>query len=761
MKSEIKHVTVIGSGTMGAAIAAHFANTQTPVSLLCLTEENSSQAIARMLKQDPSPFVSPQHAKYISAGKIDTAQDIYKKTDWIIEAIIEDLDIKQNLYQKLFAEKSSHTVISSNTSTLPLKLLSQKLDTSQKSQFFISHFFNPPRYMRLLELVFPKDLNKEDQEKISYFAEYTLGKEVVLCQDTPGFIANRIGIFWLMKALEQAQKLDISPQEADFLLSKPFGIPKTGVFALLDLIGLDLAPHIMKSMNYFLPPEDAFKKITFDSALIQKMIDQGYTGRKGKGGFYRLNEKREKEVFHLKTGQYHRASKKKLPFSQDIQSILQSPAPYSTFVKDVMEQTFSYAASILGQATSSIYSIDLAMKYGFNWKYGIFELLDSFKPDIKKLFLQKSSPSYLSQDQQKKFYDYQDSSLQYRNTQGTYEKIVVSPQNYILKHYKLNSSPLLKNQSASLWDIGDGIACLEFHSKMNAIDLNTLQMTFKAVDFIEETEKFKGLVLYNDSSNFSIGANLVLGLFAANIAAWDTIDLLVKDGQKALKKLKYAPFPVVAAPTGLALGGGCEYLLHADRIVAHVELYTGLVETGVGLIPAWGGCGQLMANIQNHPHTPKGPMPAVMKAFELIAQAQTSKSAHEAKNNFILRPEDKIVFQKNHLLSAAKSEALRLVPNYTPPEKISFSLPGATGESALQMALEDFRIRGIATPHDLIVGKYLGHILCGGKVADVTEKISEEMLLNLENHAFIALMQTEPTLARIEHILSTGKPLRN
>jgi 3-hydroxyacyl-CoA dehydrogenase len=771
----IHKATVIGAGVMGAGIAAQFANAGVPVLLLDIVPDGSTNrnalaegAIAKMLKTEPAPFMSAAAAKLVTAGNIEDHLAQIADCDWIVEAVVERLDVKQSLYRKIDALRRAGTAVSSNTSTIPLHLLTQGLSASFARDFLITHFFNPPRYMRLLEIVTGKNTDPQVAATVGRFADRILGKSIVHCKDSPGFIANRLGVYWLQAGVIEAIDAGITIEEADAVIGKPMGIPRTGVFGLIDLVGLDLMPHVNASLAKALPTGDAFHAVNRDLPLMEKMIADGYTGRKGKGGFYRLNRTgggKVKESIDLVSGAYRPEHKRELPelaaASKDLRAFLSSDSTVGRYAWRVLGQTLSYAAGLVPEAADDISAVDEAMRLGYNWQWGPFELMDRLGSGWLADRLDKerlSVPPLLRAAKDRTFYRLQDGRRQYLGTDGEYHDVERPDGVLMLEDIKRVSKPLLKNTSAAVWDIGDGVLCFEFTSKSNSLDDQIIALLGKTIAMVQE--KYKALVIYNEGVNFSVGANLGLALFAANIAAWSEIEKLLVAGQQTYQALKYAPFPVVSAPAGMALGGGCEILLHSDAVQAHAETYIGLVECGVGLLPAWGGCKEMLARWSTAKVLPHGPMPAPSKVFETVSTATVSKSAANAKELLFLRPSDGITMNRYRLLADAKTVALKLVDNYAAPKPVDLKLPGAAGKLAFIMAVEGFHHRGIATDHDRVVADELAGVLSGGP-ADLVDVVTEDQLLNLERGAFLRLIKTEATLARIEHLLVTGKPLRN
>ena len=772
----ISKVCVIGSGVMGSGIAAQVANAGYPALLLDIVPPNATDrsvlaktAVEKLLKAEPAPLMSKSAAKLIEVGNIEDDLKRLAECDWIIEAIIEKPELKQTLYKKIDSARKPGSILSSNTSTLPLKVLMDGMPASVKRDFCITHFFNPPRYMRLLEVVAGPETRSDALSAVTAFADEKLGKAVVKAKDSPGFIANRIGVYWMQCAVNAARELGLTVEEADAVMGKPMGAPKSGVFDLMDIVGLDLMPHVDASMRHALPKSDAYHGLPADFPLLAAMIAEGRTGRKGGAGFYRLNRSaggKTKEAVDLKTGAYRAVSKVTLESVEAAKGGLRALVSHAdrggTFAWAVLSKMLCYAAGLVPEIAESVADVDLAMRTGFNWKRGPFEMIDQLGAQwfADKLQAEKIPvPALLAiAVKQGGFYKTGTGGRMQLSVDGTYKPIPRPAGSLMLADIKLHSKPLAKNASASLWDLGDGVACLEFHSKMNSIDPDTLQIATQAIDIV--AKGMKALVIYNDSENFSVGANIGLALFAANIGVWPVLEELVAQGQTVMKAFKFAPFPVVAAPSGMALGGGCEVVLHCAGVQAHAETYMGLVEVGVGIVPGWGGCKEMLIRQSNGVGVPKGPMPGVMAAFEQISLAKVSKSAANAKELAYLRKTDGISMNRERLLPDAKALALKLSENYKPPQPVELRLPGPTGKAALSMAIQSYAQQGLALPHDVTVSSQLAEVLSGG-ATDITCTVSEDRVMELERGAFMKLVKTEPTLLRMEVMLATGKPLRN
>lgn len=785
---------------MGSGIAAQVANAGIPVVLLDIVPKNLAEgedrskiakgAIEKLLKQDPAPFMSARNAKLITPGNLEDDLKLLEDCDWVVEVVLEDLKIKHLTYEKISKYLKKGAILSSNTSTIPLEMLVQPLSKDQRKNFLITHFFNPPRYLRLLEIVTGKDTDPAKVKEIVDFCDIKLGKGVVKCKDTPGFIVNRILTFFMQTALNVAISDKVSIEVADAVLSKPVGIPKTGVFGLIDLVGVDLMPHLADSLLSTLSKDDPYQKIYKDYPFIDGMIKAGYTGRKGKGGFYRLGEGKVKQALRINPdafdeSHYVTAAKPKLASmdagKKGLRAVVETDDQGGKYAWKVLRDTLVYAASLVPDIADSVAEVDEAMRLGTNWKSGPFEMIDALGASWFAAKLKEEGiplPKLLQAVGDGSFYKVIDGKLNYYGTDGKYHTVPRAEGVLLLSDIKLNSKPVIKTGSAAVWDIGDGVLCVEFTGKMNALDDQVFEAYHQAIKLIGKGDgQYKAMVIYNEGSNFSAGANLGLAIFAMNIAMWPQIEELVSGGQKVYKALKYAPFPVVAAPSGMALGGGCEILLHADHVQAHAETYTGLVEVGVGLIPGWGGCKEMLLRYQEEEReqfdkntggrklwfSPKNtPMGATRKAFETIALAKVAKSAQEAKEFKYLKKTDGITMNRDRLLFDAKQKALELAKNYVAPEPVKdIRLPGPSGRLALDMAVADMRKNGKATPYDVVVSGAVARVLSGGEKADWTKPLTEDDLYKLERDEFMQLVRHEGTQKRIEYMLEKGKPLRN
>ncbi len=794
----IKKAAVIGAGVMGAGIAAHLANAGYEVELLDRVDPKnpgnrsaiSQGAIDKMvnMKGQQQAFMSKRNAKKVRAGNTEDDLGRLKECDIIIEAVFEDPKVKSDIFKKIDANRKPGSIVASNTSTIPLDNLIADQSEQFKKDFVITHFFNPPRYMQLLELITSPHNSPETVKEVTNFMDEKLGKGVVVCKDTPGFIANRIGTFWIQASINEAYDRKLSIEEADAIVGAPMGIPKTGIFGLVDLVGLDLMPHISKSLTGALPADDGYVKIARDIPVISKMIQDGFIGRKSpKGGFYRRDENKNDLAVDLHTGELHPKQKAKMQAAANakkagkdgLKALVETHDKGGDYAWAVLKQTLCYAAEHAHSIAADINSVDQAMKLGYNWKYGPFEMLDKLGVDYVIDRLKKEGekvPALLEKAAGKSFYKVENNKLQQMGADGNYTEVKRPDGVLLLSDIKRDKKNLVAKSraipgvgqlGAALWDAGDGVLCLEFISPMNALDSSTMKMVHKACDLIEsgkakgrDGQTFKALVIHNEADNFSVGANLKLAELAIKAKQYWIVDKLVKSGQDAYKRLKYAKFPVVAAPSGMALGGGCEILMHSNHVQAHAELYAGLVEMGVGLLPAWGGTTELLSRAKQNKRLPHGPMPAVGTAFETISMAKVSLSAFEAKDLMYLRETDGITMNKSRLLSDAKKKALEMVKDFKPEVPFEMQLPGPSGKAAISMAVDGNYLKGAATPYDVVVLDKIATVMSGGDKAGPGVVVSQDYLRALEHENFMKLVHDPRTAARISHMVNKGKPLR-
>jgi len=739
---KINNVVVIGSGTMGSGIAAHLCNANIPVTLLDLKTEISKKAREKILNSRPPLLLDKSKINDIEVGNIFDDFDLLKKADWIVEAVVERIDIKQNLYEKIFKNRKEGSIVSSNTSSIPIKVLSQNLSEKDKKDFCITHFFNPVRYMGLLEIV--KNENN-DLNKINFlkdFCETLLGKGAIICNDTPGFLGNRVGVYAMQIAMTEAFKMKLSVEEADSVFGRPMGIPKTGVFGLYDLIGIDLMVDVLKSFIKELPLSDKFHEVAKEIPLIKKLIETGYTGRKGKGGFYRINKsdgKKILEALDLETGNYSITKKINIKSDKvDIQKLISRNDKYGEYAWSVISKIIKYASSLIPTITKEFNDIDEAMRLGFNWNKGPFEMLEEIgvKNFFKKIdnFENNEFLNNLSKTMNEDFY----------GERQKYTKIET------LGKIKRQAVITDKNDSAEIYRFKD-FNIVEFTTKANALDYDSMDCLKKATD--------KPLIIINESMQFSAGVNLNYVMDFANKKDSKSIEKFIKYFQDTCKHLKYCENPVISAPSGLTLGGGFEVLVQSNFVTSHTNIVMGLVETIVGLIPAGGGCKEMLWRWSQTEEGKKDPDYAPLKVFDIIRYAKTANSPVEAEPLKFLKIEDKKIMNRNSLLPEAR-KILEQNKNFIPPKECKFKLSGEKVRKKMLDSLEKLYNEKKILDHGLEVGKELAYVLSGGKT-DLTKEISEDDLFKLELDAFMKLVETQKTQDRINHTLSTGKPLVN
>lgn len=765
--SVIKKAAVIGAGVMGSGIAAHLANAGLNVVLLDIKQAFADAGVARQLKA--GGFMDPDFAERVQTGTVDHDLQTIDDADWIIEAVAERLDIKQALYRNIDAIRKPGSIVSSNTSTIPLAALTAGLPERFSQDFLITHFFNPPRIMRLFELVAGPQTAPATTTAIADFADRKLGKSVVRCKDTPGFIGNRIGNYWMAVAQNEAIRLGLDVEEADAILSKPFGIPSTGVFGLLDLVGIDLMPTLIRSLQEATPTGDAIKDCDAEPPLVARMIRENRLGRKSGAGFVRLSvDRRQRDVTDLTTGEYRPQRKVDSASLRESgnhpKTLMAHPDRGGQYAAAVMEKTLAYAAALVPDIADTPFDVDEAMRTGYGWKQGPFELIDRLGADWLAQRLSASGqaiPAYLAlAAQQGGFYSVRTGRRTCLLPDGRLQPQQRAPGILLLADLALSRQPAAQWNTANLWDLGNGVAGLAFQTKLNTFNPALLADIHTALDFTQG--RFQALVIGSDAAVFSAGADLRIFLETLEQGGRAALERFLIQGQETFQAVKYAPFPIVGAAAGLALGGGCELLLHCDAIQAHAELSMGLVETRVGVIPGWGGCKELLLRLQatqQHAPTPSDSslLPAIA-AFKLIAAAQVSGSAFEARKLGFLRNGDGISMNRDRLLADAHARALALAERYQPPSPADILINGEAGLAAqLQPASSDAHT-GLLSDHDRIIHAALAKVLGGGRNA---RTVPESALLALEREAFLDLLATPSSLARVRHMLDTGKPLRN
>ena len=739
---QIKKVVVIGSGTMGSGIAAHLCNANVPVTLLDLKTEISERARERIRKSKPPLLIDKTKIDNIQVGNIDDDFDIVKEADWIVEAVVERIDIKHNIYEKIFKSRKPGAIVSSNTSSIPIKVLSEKLTIEEKKDFCITHFFNPVRYMGLLEIV--KNENN-DLDKINYlkkFCEEKLGKGAIVCNDTPGFLGNRVGVFAMQTALTEAFKMKLSIEEADAVFGRPMGIPKTGVFGLYDLIGIDLMADVLKSFIKELPKNDPFQEVAKEIPFITKLIQTGYIGRKGKGGFYKINKQNNQkilEAINLQTGKYAPVKKIDLGISTvNLNLLINRNDKYGKYSWSVISKIIKYASSLVPAITDKFNDIDEAMRLGFNWAMGPFEMLKSI--GVKNFF------NRLDDFKNNKFLE-KLSETKDENFYGERQKYTTIE---TLGKVKPKAFKIDKNKSADIYRFKD-FNIVEFTTKACALDYDSMDALKNATD--------KPLIIINESMQFSAGVNLTYTMNFADKGDFKSIEKFIKYFQETCKHLKYSKYPVVSAPSGLVLGGGEEVAIQSNFVVSHTNIVMGLVETGVGLVPAGGGCKEVLWRWTQTSEAKEDPDYAPLKVFNIIGYATTATSTVEALPLKFLRPEDKKVMNRNSLFEVSK-KLIEDNKDFSPPKECKFNLSGKPLKEKMIKVLEKLYNEKIILDHGVEVGKELANVLSGGDTT-IDKTLSEDDLYKLELSSFMKLIQTKKTQERIKHTLATGKPLIN
>jgi len=739
---EIKKVVVIGSGTMGSGIAAHLCNANIPVTLLDLKTEISEKARERIYKSKPPLLLDKSKINNINTGNINEDFHVVKDADWIVEAVVERIDIKHNIYQKIFKERKKGAIVSSNTSSIPIKVLSQNLSDEEKKDFCITHFFNPVRYMGLLEIVKNENNDLKKINDLKKFCEEELGKGAIICNDTPGFLGNRVGVYAMQIAMTEAFKMKLSIEEADAVFGRPMGIPKTGVFGLYDLIGIDLMADVLKSFIKELPHADPFHIIAKEIPLVKQLIENGYTGRKGKGGFYRMNKSNNKkflEVINLESSEYSKVKKIDLGIDTiDLKNLINRKDKFGEYAWSVISKIIKYASSLVPGITDKFNDIDEAMRLGFNWAMGPFEMLKEI--GVENFF------NRIDDYKNNKFLE----NLSNTKNKNFYGERQLYTDIETLGKIKPKAIKIDKNKSAEIYRFKD-FNIVEFTTKANALDYDSMDSLKNATD--------KPLIIINESMQFSAGVNLTYTMNFADKGDFKSIEKFIKYFQETCKHLKYSKHPVISAPSGLALGGGEEVILQSNFVVSHTNIVMGLVETIVGLVPAGGGCKEVLWRWCQSDEAKNDPDFAPLKVFDIIGYAKTATSPAEAEPLKYLRPEDKKIMNRNSLLAVSK-KILDDNKDFKAPEECKFNLSGKPLKEKMIKVLEKLYNEKVILDHGVEVGKELANVLSGGDTT-IDKTLSEDDLYKLELDSFMRLIKTKKTQDRIKHTLVTGKPLIN
>ena len=766
---KIEKVAVIGAGTMGAGIAGQVANAGIEVWLLDLTGDDNPNALAergleRLRDPDQPGLLSPELAENIRLGNTRDDFERLAGCDWIAEAVVERLDIKQDLYRRLDSVIRDDTIVTSNTSTIPIRLLVDGMPESFRRRFAITHFFNPVRFMRLLELVRGEDTDTEVMNLLADFCEQQLGKGVVPCRDTPGFLGNRVGVFAIQCALHAAFDMGLTPLEADAIFGRPMGIPKTGVFGLYDLIGIDLMSDVVQSLVEILPRGDPFHSEAAKIPLMTRMIENGQTGNKGGQGFYREGTG-GREVLDLETGDYRPAPRQNLALAERAERegvgvLLADDGRFGRYAWRVLSRTLSYAASLIPEVGDDPVGIDDAMKLGYNWIEGPFEMLDAIGVDTFVARLEADGmavPPYLAEATGSGFYRVADQQLQARHTVGAWREI--SRPDGVIRFSELRRTlePRGHCEVASWYDL-DGIAVVEFHSKANALDADSMAILSDALDGVER-DGLRGLLVHNDAQHFSCGVNLQRVRDFFEREDLDGLDGFLRDFQQTVHRMQCARFPVVAAPVGLSIGGGFEVVLHAGQVICHANSVTGLVESLVGVVPGGGACKETLYRWIEILGCGGDIDEACWKAFMNLGYGKTASSPLIARRQAMLRPNDRYLINRDRILGEALG-AIDDTDGQVDFDRPPLALPGRPLFEEMIKWLEQGRDKGLFMPHDVNVGTEMARIVTGGDIEPGTVW-SEQDFYDAERRSFLSLVATAQTRERIRSMLDSGSPVRN
>ncbi len=793
---QINRVAVLGAGVMGATIAAHLANAGLEVLMLDivpreLTEQETSRGLtlespevrnriardglAGLARMKPAPFYLKEYAALIETGNFEDDLEKLKDCDWIIEVVVENIKIKQSLFERIAPHLAPNAVLTTNTSGLSVNEMARDLPTELRSRFLVTHFFNPPRYMRLMEIVPCTDTDPRVVAEMAEFIERRLGKGVVYAKDTANFIANRIGVYAIYKGIQHMVEMGLSVEEVDSVAGPATARPKSAAFRTADLVGLDTLAHVGTN-SYDALPDDEERDVFKLPAFMDTMIKQGLLGNKSGKGFYKkenVGGKRQISYYDYQTGDYRPLQKPKFASVQMVKQIDDPRRKIATVVNGVdqgaeyawrsLRDTLIYAVNRIGEIADDVVNIDNAMKWGFNWELGPFEMFDAIGVPA---FVKRAEQDGVSVPESLKdidsFYRYsEDGRFEFYDVIGKTYQPVEQPAGQInLEILKRGGSEVEKNSGASIIDLGDGVYCLEFHSKMNAISGDILSMAHKAIRRAEQDGV--GLVIGNRGANFSVGANLMLLAVALAEGAWEDVDMVLRSFQKATMAVKYAKVPVVAAPFGMTLGGGCEFCLHADAINASAETYMGLVEIGVGLLPGGGGTKEMCIRaVDLARRYDTDVQPFIFKHFRQIAMAQVSMGGAELFGMGYMRDGDAITMNIDRLIGDAKQKVLALAVNYRPPRPLTdIPAPGRSVAASIKSQLWNMKMGSHITEYEEKMGGIIADVICGGDVNPGTP-VTEEYLLKLERENFLKLCANKQTSERIQHMLKTGKPLRN
>lgn len=794
MSRKIKKVAVLGSGVMGSRIACHFANIGVEVLLLDivprdLADDQKSNPAARnkivndaltfALKSKPSPIYDKSFAKLIKTGNFEDDMSKISDVDWIIEVVVERLDIKKIVFEQVEKYRKPGTLITSNTSGIPMHMMSEGRSEDFQKHFCGTHFFNPPRYLRLLEIIPGPSTDPEIIDFLMHYGDLYLGKETVLCKDTPAFIANRIGIYAIMSAMHTIEEMGMTVGEVDRLTGPIIGRAKSATFRTMDVVGLDTTVNVANNLYAGLPNDESKEAFVLPN-IVKKVHENGWFGDKSGQGYFKktkdANGKKTILELDLKTFEYGdrtRAKFKALEAVKDVESLKERVKTLvnfddkaGEFYRKTFYDTFKYVTYRIPEISDELYRIDQAVCAGFAWQMGPFDTWDllgvrSVVEQMESMDLKPAQWVYeMLEAGHESFYILENGIKKYYDIPSKSYKVIPGTEDLVILENIRETNKVWGNAGASLFDIGDGVLCLEFHTKMNAIGQEVIEGIETAISMAEKD--YKGLVIGNEGENFSAGANLAMLFMFAGDQEFDEVNLMVAQFQNTMKRAKFSSIPVVAAPAGLTLGGGCELSLHCDAIQAHAETYIGLVEVGVGLIPGGGGTKELTLRVADSIASGDPELNRLQEAFMNIATAKVATSAEEARGMSILRPQDGVTLNRKRLLSDAKAKVLELhEAGYTQPaERKDIKVQGRVGLALFEAGINGMLLGNYISEHDAKIARKLGWIMCGGDITQPQE-VSEQYLLDLERQMFVELTAEPKTLERIHSILFKGKPLRN
>ena len=781
MSHKIEKVAVLGAGVMGAQIAGHLANAGIPSFLFDINDELANKGIEALTSLKPAPLYKPKNAGLVTPCTYDNDIEKITEVDWILEAVVERLDIKEQVYKNLLPHITETAILTSNTSGIPLSDLTDSLPDDVKKRFMITHFFNPPRYMQLLELVRGEQTSDETYNTMIDFGESVLGKGIVHAKDTPNFIGNRIGVYGMMVTMNLAIDQSFTVEEVDKLTGPISGRPKSATFRTSDVVGLDTMRHVSKT-TYEKVLDDEERNMFKIPDILNELVDSGRLGQKTKAGFYKKNENKSIYSVDFKTGEYSpmekvrfdcfRIAKDRQKLDDKLKALCYGDDRGSKYFWEITAKTLIYSANRIPEISDDIVNIDNAMKWGFGWEKGPFESwdaigvqksVDRMKTEGKKVPLWVLDMLESGRDT---FYTTENGERTYWCPVGKHPvTIKPNPKVLNLAIYKTGDKTLKRDLSASVNDLGDGILNVEFHSilqpTLNPIDGSYIEMINVALDLIE-TGDYKAMVLGHQGANFCAGANLNLILELCQHQMWDELNMAIKILQDTTQRIRFSKGPVVAAPFQLALGGGVELVQPAAHRVVAAETYMGLVEVGVGLIPGGGGNLRMILNAMDGGTGRMGAFQKIQKTFETVGFAKVATSADEAKHLGYLKKDDTVVLNRDYLIQTAKDKAIELADGYEPPVyRDDLKLPGAGGRTAMSMALKGFKMQGKISEHDLKIGEKLAYVMTGGDKAGLTKTVDEQYILDIEREAFVSLSGEKLTQDRISFMLKKGKPLRN